>query len=127
MTLVDGYRAYRDIIMARKWINQHGLGNEIVRYDIVEGRRIMPVVLCDTLSEARAVRERKFKAELKHDALRVGATVRLSDKVPKATFGELAVVQQFLKDNTARLDRPLGGTVWWTADDLVVITPGGHG
>lgn len=121
------YREYRDLILARKWINQHELGHEIVRYDTGEGRRIIPVILCDTQEQARTMRERGFKAELKSDALRVGATVRLGDAVIKATHGELAVVQRFLKDNTVRLDRPLGGTTWWHADELVVITPGAHG
>ena len=121
------YREYRDMITARKWINQHGLGHEVVRYDMAEGRRIVPVILCDTLGQARMIRERGFKAELKHDALRAGATVRLDDSVLKASYGELAVVQQILEDNTVRLDRPIGGTVWWSAKELVVITPGSYG
>lgn len=121
------FRDYRDYSTARKWMKQLGLDQHVIRYDIGEGRRVIPVILCDTLGQARAIREQRFKAELKHDALRVGATVRLHDSVLKASYGELAVVQEILKDDAIKLDRPIGGTVWWSAKELVVITPGSYG
>lgn len=125
MNETKDYREYRDLIMARKWINNHDLGREIVRYDRAGvGQRIIPVILCDDKDHYQRIRRLGFKAELKVPTIRLGATVRLADHVVKTRQNELAVVQQFLKDGGIRLDRPIGGTHWWHVDDLVVIAPG---
>lgn len=120
-------KTYQTPAAAKKAIKDAGLGAMTVRYDrprFGAFNRITPVVLCDLPEDVVEVRNRGFEAEIKHDQIEEGATVRLSTAVAAKKTRELAVVIGFLTEKAGGgvvLDRPLEGVRHWTVDSLELI------